>query len=156
MLFRGRRLLDHSVDFGLARVDHRRTVLDGQRRGVDGEGVGPHRDDRRLFAAGAGLDLSDLADGRAGVVFHLKTGGKRNRRARVRARRGARAARSSMLEPRLATLISMVLAAGTHLVPHRWNLTSITGVALFGGFALLELRFAALCERSVATGAALA
>ncbi len=48
-----------------------------------------------------------------------------------------------MLKPRLATLIAMVLAAAaTRLVPHPWNLTSITAVALFGGAYFQDRRLA--------------
>jgi hypothetical protein len=48
-----------------------------------------------------------------------------------------------MLKPRLATLIAMVLAAAaTRLVPHPWNLTSITAVALFGGAYFQDQRLA--------------
>jgi hypothetical protein len=48
-----------------------------------------------------------------------------------------------MLKPRLAVLIAMVLAAAaTRLVPHPWNLTSITAVALFGGVSFQDHRLA--------------
>ena len=39
-----------------------------------------------------------------------------------------------MLNPRVAVLIAMVLAAAlTRLIPHPWNMTSIAAIALFGG-----------------------
>jgi len=48
-----------------------------------------------------------------------------------------------MLQPRLATLIAMVLAAAaTRLVPHPWNMTSIAAVGLFGGAYFRDRRLA--------------
>jgi hypothetical protein len=48
-----------------------------------------------------------------------------------------------MLKPRPAALIIMILAAAaTRLVPHPWNLTSISAVALFGGAYFEDRRLA--------------
>jgi hypothetical protein len=48
-----------------------------------------------------------------------------------------------MLKPRPLVLIAMVLAAAaSRLVPHPWNLTSITAVALFGGATFADRRLA--------------
>src|SRR5579859_2684847 len=48
-----------------------------------------------------------------------------------------------MLKPRPAVLIAMILAAAaTRLVPHPWNLTSISAVALFGGAQFQDRRLA--------------
>ena len=48
-----------------------------------------------------------------------------------------------MLNPRLRTLILMILAAaGTRLLPHPPNLTSITALALFGGAHFSDRRLA--------------
>lgn len=48
-----------------------------------------------------------------------------------------------MLKPRAIALISLVLAAAaSRLVPHPWNLTSITAVALFGGAYFHDRRLA--------------
>jgi len=50
-----------------------------------------------------------------------------------------------MLKPRIALLISMVLAAAaTRLMPHPPNLTSIAAVALFGGAYFPDKRLAFL------------
>jgi hypothetical protein len=50
-----------------------------------------------------------------------------------------------MLKPRIAILISMVVAAAaTRLMPHPPNLTSITAVALFGGAYFSDKRLAFL------------
>jgi hypothetical protein len=50
-----------------------------------------------------------------------------------------------MLKPRIALLISMVLAAAaTRLMPHPPNLTSISAVALFGGAYFSDKRLAFL------------
>jgi hypothetical protein len=78
---------------------------------------------------------------------------------------------TSMLNPRLNTLIMMIAAAAaTRLIPHRPNLTSVTALALFGGayfrnallgdlgytavlfggFHVLERRFSGLREPRVA------
>jgi hypothetical protein len=48
-----------------------------------------------------------------------------------------------MLKPRPLVLIALVLAAAaSRLVPHPWNLTSITAVALFGGATFTDRRLA--------------
>jgi uncharacterized protein DUF6580 len=50
-----------------------------------------------------------------------------------------------MLKPRIALLISMVLAAAaTRLMPHPPNLTSIAAIALFGGAYFADKRLAFL------------
>src|ERR1700731_1982869 len=50
-----------------------------------------------------------------------------------------------MLKPRIALLISMVLAAAaTRLMPHPPNLTSIAAIALFGGATFSDKRLAFL------------
>src|SRR5258706_15774901 len=46
---------------------------------------------------------------------------------------------ASMLNPRLNTLIMMIVAAAaTRLIPHPPNLTSVTALALFGGAYFLK------------------
>lgn len=48
-----------------------------------------------------------------------------------------------MIKPRLIVLMAMTMAAvASRLVPHPWNLTSITAVALFGGAYFEDRRLA--------------